>query len=92
MFACSSFCDGAELRLRAAVSETCYEGRHYYFASALGVPMVLLYVIGLPTGALFAIWRLHKRASREKCSLHSFEAHHHTWGILYSSFRDETWW
>lgn len=92
IFACSSFCGGTELRLRAALAETCYEGRHYYYVAALGVPMVLVYVLGFPIIALFKVRRLHKRAARENCSVRSFEAHHHTWGLLYSSFRVETWW
>jgi hypothetical protein len=89
LFACRDLC--GEYRLRADVEELCFEGRHWNYAVFLGVPMLLVYVIGFPVGALVAVWRLHRRAELKNKPLDEC-AGHQTWGGIYSSFREETWW
>ena len=89
LFACRNLC--GEYRLRADVEELCFEGRHWNYAVFLGVPMLLLYVVGFPALALVAVWRLHRRAERKNKRIDEC-AGHKTWGLIYSSFREGTWW
>jgi hypothetical protein len=57
----------------------------------LGVPMLLVYVIGFPAFALFSMWRLRQRAAMQQRRVKTMKGHG-TWGLFYSAFRDETWW
>ena len=89
LFACRDLC--GEFRLRADVEEICFQGRHWNYAVFLGVPMLLAYVVGFPTLALVAVWRLHRRAELKNKPIDEC-AGHKTWGLIYSSFREGTWW
>jgi hypothetical protein len=89
LFACRQLC--GEYRLRAGVEELCFEGRHWNYAVFLGVPMLIVYVMGFPVLALVAVWRLHRRAELKNKSVAEC-AGHKTWGLIYSSFREGTWW
>ena len=92
LFSCRSLCgDTDRLRFRIDLTEVCFEGRHAAFAWGLGLPMILLYVVGLPVGALVMVWRLHRRAERRKKAVEKCKGHS-TWGLFYSAFRDDTWW
>jgi hypothetical protein len=92
LFACRSFCgDVATLRLRADLDEVCFQGRHAVYIYAVGVPMLLLYVFGLPVGALLMVRRMRRRAERRNQAVHQCKGHA-TWGLFYSAFRDDTWW
>jgi hypothetical protein len=92
LFACRSSCgDTARSRLRVDLDEICFQGRHANFAFLLGVPMLILYVIGLPFGALVMVWRLHRRAERNDVAVHECKGHL-TWGLFYTAFREDTWW
>ena len=53
--------------------------------------MLVLYVFGLPLGALLMVWRMRRRAERKNQSLHECKGHA-TWGLFYSAFRDDAWW
>ena len=92
LFACRSLCgETARTRLRADLGEFCFEGRHAAFAFGTGLPMLLLYVIGLPVGALLMVRRLRQRAARQNKNVEECKGHS-TWGLFYSAFRDDTWW
>ena len=72
------------LWLAADLQEHCYVGRHLTMLYLLCLPQVLLYVVGLPLGALLVLFR-HRRDLHDK----------HTqfrWGILYAGYRDELFW
>lgn len=64
LFACRTVCNDGKLYLRADLEEECFVsgGRHEFFAFMLGLPMLLLYVFGLPLVAYFFVYRLRKRA------------------------------
>jgi hypothetical protein len=92
LFACRSLCGDVDRpRLRVDLTEICFKGRHLTFAYFLGAPMLLLYVIGLPMGALVMVWRLNRRAGRKKQAMDETIGHS-TWGLFYSAFRNDTWW
>ena len=92
LFACRSLCgETARTRLRADLDEFCFEGRHAAFAFGMGLPMLLLYVVGLPVGALLMVRRLRWRAASQNKHVEECKAHL-TWGLFYSAFRDDTWW
>ena len=92
LFACRSLCgETARTRLRADLGEFCFEGRHAAFAFGTGLPMLLLYVVGLPVGALLMVRRLRRRAARQNKHVEECKGHS-TWGLFYSAFRDDTWW
>ena len=92
LFACRSLCgETARTRLRADLGEFCFEGRHAAFAFGTGLPMLLLYVVGLPVGALLMVRRLRRRAARQNKRVEECKGHS-TWGLFYSAFRDDTWW
>ena len=92
LFACRRLCgETARTRLRADLGEFCFEGRHAAFAFGTGLPMLLLYVVGLPVGALLMVRRLRQRAARQNKNVEECKGHS-TWGLFYSAFRDDTWW
>ena len=78
-------------RLRADLSEFCFQGRHAAYAFGVGLPMLLIYVLGLPVGAIFMVRRLRRRAERNDKRVDECKGHS-TWGMFYSAFRDDTWW
>jgi hypothetical protein len=100
LFACRSVCDDNMSYLRADLDEVCWKGRHLNYSLALGFPMLLGYVIGLPLLAY-----LHLRGLNKKLEIHHREVGHYCnegleifpedhkiYGAFYSSFRRETWW
>ena len=92
LFACRSLCgETAKLRLRADLDEVCFQGRHAAYTYAVGAPMLLLYVFGLPLGALLMVKRMRRRAERKNQAVQDCKGHA-TWGLFYSAFRDDTWW
>jgi len=89
LFACRDVC--GETRLRADLGEVCFEGRHAAFAVGLGVPMLLVYILGLPIAALSMVYRLHKKARALEKHVNGLKGHL-TFGLFYSAFRPEVWW
>ena len=53
--------------------------------------MFLLYVVGLPVMALVGVTAVHKRAVVQKKHVMKLKGHK-TWGMFYSSFRQDAWW
>ena len=82
MFSCRDVC-GLTL-LRVDLDEPCWEGRHGSFAWFLGVPMLICYVIGLPTFALVQTLRVHRRATNRGSRVEESKGHL-TFGLLYSA-------
>ena len=91
LFACRDVC--GESRLRADVNEPCYveDGRHSLFAYALGIPMTLVYVIGLPLLALILVIRVQRRSKEQGRELHKMKGHH-VFGLFYSAYHPDVWW
>ena len=64
LFACRSVCDDDVMYLRADLNEVCWQAgsRHLDYVLYLGIPMMLLYVIGLPVSTWYRVWRLQLAA------------------------------
>ena len=64
LFACRSVCDDDVMYLRADLNEVCWQAgsRHLDYVLCLGIPMMLLYVIGLPVSTWYRVWRLQLAA------------------------------
>ena len=60
LFACQAVCDEDTRFLRVDLNEVCWEGKHASYAFGLGVPMLILYVIGLPAAAFYRVYRIHQ--------------------------------
>lgn len=106
LFACrSTICNNDETYLRADLNEVCWQqgSRHANYAYLLGVPMLLLYVIGLPIGALMRVWRVQLAARsqslaqrKRRTSFHydkeTVGEDHKIYGMFFSAFRENKWW
>jgi hypothetical protein len=60
-FACKSVCDNGSF-LRAAIDEPCWELRHWMYVGFIGIPMMIVYIFGLPLAAYIATRKLQLRA------------------------------
>jgi len=87
--------------LLADLDETCWQGRHLHYFLALGLPMLLGYVIGLPLLAYLRVRAMNEKlkirhrtvANVDKNEgLEIFTVEHRIYGMFYSAFRKETWW
>ena len=58
IFACQNVCDDNFTFLRADLDVKCFHGMHLEFVLVVGVPMLLLYVIGLPIGSFYRVWKV----------------------------------
>ena len=63
IFACQNVCDDDFTFLRADLDVKCFHGMHLLFALVVGVPMLLLYVIGLPIGSLYRVSKVQHALS-----------------------------
>lgn len=88
LFSCRQVCGRTVLRVD--LDEACWVGRHRFYALLVGVPMLLVYVIGLPSIALLNVWWLQRRARKEKVGVETYDTHV-VWGIFYSAFDPRTW-
>ena len=93
MFACQSICDGEGVFLRADFEEKCWTqgGRHTTMAWAIGIPCLIVYVIGLPAAALLGVWHTHKRARLRNVPVATLKGHH-TWAPFYIAYKKDKWW
>jgi hypothetical protein len=91
LFACQNVCNQKSGFLSADLNEPCWEGRHVHFAFGIGVPMIILYVIGLPLLAFVAIMRTGQRAMRLGVTVHQMPEHT-IYAMFYSMFDVNCWW
>jgi hypothetical protein len=77
-------------RLRADIDEQCWVGRHRLFVFCLGIPMLLVYVVGFPVCSFVVIYR-RRQAKRTLGKKMRDVDGHQVWGMLYSSFREDAW-
>ena len=85
MFACRSICDDTTTFLRADLDVPCGTGTHIQYALGLGLPMLCLYVVGLPLAAFLRVRNMHKTAVMDL-------EEEKIYGMFYTAFRPETWW
>jgi hypothetical protein len=82
LFACDEV--GGEWYLSADLQEECFVGRHLSWMSLIGIPQLIVYVVGMPllswTILMANRWRLHKKRVRFR------------YGMLYSGYRRKTFW
>ena len=90
MFACRTVCDDTHSYFLADLNEQCWVGRHAAWTFALGLPMLIGYVVMLPAVAWWRIHRLHTVALLRKIKPYELPEHKH-WGMLYSCFAPEIW-
>ena len=62
-FACKTVCDGGSF-LRVAIDEPCWKYRHWMHVGFIGIPMMMIYIFGLPLAAYLATRKLQLRAKR----------------------------
>jgi len=85
MFACRSVCDESVAFLRADLEVMCWHGEHASYALSLGMPMLLLYVLGLPLAAFLRVRQMHQELAKNAADVRVY-------GMFYTAFREETWW
>ena len=85
LFSCRRICDDTITFLRADLEVPCGEGIHFYYAFGLGLPMLFLYVIGLPMAALLRVRRMHQ-------TKHIDPDDKKIYGIFYTAYREDVWW
>jgi len=91
LFSCRQVC--GQILLRVDLDETCWGEwgtRHISYAVYLGVPMVVLYVLGLPGVAFFNVWRAQRRAFTRGAKIETLKGHL-TWGLFYSAYDPKVW-
>jgi hypothetical protein len=73
LFACQNVCDDNFTFLRADLDVKCFHGMHLLFALGVGVPMLLLYVIGLPIGSFYRVWKVQHalRGLQQRTGVHA---------------------
>ena len=92
IFSCRPVCEGVDhTYLRADLSVQCYKGIHAGFVGFVGVPMLIGYIIGFPLAAAVLVLRLKRRAILKNKHLPMMKGHL-TFGLFYSSFREDVWW
>ena len=91
MFACREVC--GESRLRVDINELCFAkgSRHSDFAFVLGIPMLVVYVVGLPLLAMIMVVRVQRRSKEQGRELHKMKGHY-TFGLFYSAYHPDVWW
>ena len=105
LFSCRSVCGENEQWLRVSLDEQCWTGRHLFYVYIIALPMMLIYVFGLPFGAWFACYRVKLRAMRSHRTMTSprrrrstireiemKDEAHHTYGALYSMYKPRFFW
>tara|TARA_B100000795_G_C22792834_1_gene437797 strand:+ start:17 stop:2650 length:2634 start_codon:yes stop_codon:yes gene_type:complete len=94
MFACRNICTENVSYLRADLDEVCYQDRHLYYTLGVGLPMIFLYIIGLPLLAFVRVRSMIQTKTATDAALISEvdRDNHQIYGLFHSSYREETWW
>ena len=74
MFACRSVCQENALFLRADLDEVCWKDRHLHYALGVGLPMLLVYVVGLPLAAWLRVRVMQRNADMQQKTLGDAES------------------
>ena len=82
MLACERV--GEAFWLAADLQEPCVRGRHLILLFLLGIPQILVYVLGLPVGA-FLLLRRQRNSLRDPRV-------QYRWGLLYAGYRPGVYW
>ena len=90
MFSCTDVC-GKQM-LTADLDAECWKGPHMTFILTVGIPMVVVYVVGLPLMAFVAIERIGIRANKQGKVMSEMVDDHFVFGLFYSMFKADTWW
>ena len=72
--------------LQASLEEACFEGRHLFFLLAVGIPMLCLWILGIPSMAMLVL-----RSRRDKLFV-PFSQTRYRYGILYNGYSPERYW
>ena len=64
LFSCRTICGNTLFRVD--LTETCWVGRHGSYAFALGVPMLILYILGFPLASMIIIKRLQESVKQQQ--------------------------
>ena len=72
---------GGVLYLSADPEQICWVGRHLFMVLVLSLPQLLLYVIGIPLGALLVLFKNRSRLENARTK--------YRWGVLYVGLRRE---
>ena len=89
MFSCRDVC--GKTLLRVDLEEECGEGRHFIYSRYLGIPMLIVYVIGLPLIAFIMVILVRRRAARLGAKVETRKGHI-TFGLFYSAYDPKIWW
>ena len=85
LFSCRSVCGRTLLYID--IEEVCWEGSHLTYSLAVGLPMLLVWVLGIPIVAFLKVRRLDlKRGADGQLP------NNPVWGILYSVYDGRVWW
>ena len=86
LFACRSLTgEPGRLFLREDLSIACYEQDHLLWMLGLGLPAMLLWVLGFPIAKVLALYTRRHRLDDEHT--------HATYGFLYNGFKPGfSWW
>ena len=83
LFSCQLFEGETDSRLRDAYNVKCWKGEHLLWTGFLGVPFILLIVIGIPLGGWFALYQ-----KRDKLAATSVME---KYAFLYVGYQDKYW-
>jgi phosphatidylglycerophosphate synthase len=89
MFSCRDVC--GESLLQVDLEEKCGVGRHFIYSRYLGIPMLIVYVIGLPLVAFIGVILVRRRAARRGSKIETSKGHL-TFGLFYSAYDPNIWW
>ena len=65
--------------------EVCWQGRHLDYTLAVSIPVLILYIIGLPVTGLFVLFRRRQKLDTSPNTVFRF-------GLLYSGYASTRWW
>ena len=68
------------------MEEVCWEGRHMFYFWLVGIPQVLLHVIGIPLFGLIIIYRA------KRFSILDDSTTLYRYGLLYDGYKKSSWW
>jgi hypothetical protein len=94
MFSCTDICGGNNKLgfLSADLDEPCFTGDHFVYIMCVALPMIALYVVGLPLMAFMTIERIGIKAHKQGKIMSEMKDDHFVFGLFYSMFKADTWW